>query len=113
MAMSDAYLDLIRDAGQAAITHIGLVNGSGTELSSAGYARKAVTWTDVASSVSKPSGDLVFDVKSGDVVAGWVGYSASTAGTNYGGATLTTATFSNDGTYTLLAASTSIDHNAA
>ena len=48
-----------------------------------------------------------------DEVAGWRGYSAATAGTEYGGANFTTVTYSNPGTFTLLAASTSIDHNAA
>lgn len=55
MAMSDAYLDAIRDAGQALITHIGLVNASGVELTSANYTRQPVTWTDATGSVSKPS----------------------------------------------------------
>lgn len=113
MAMSAAYLDAIRDHGQSLITHIGLVDDTGTELASASYARQAVTWTDEAGSISRPSGDLVFDTTAGDVVAGWRGYSASTAGTDYGGADLTQVTFGNDGTYTLLAASTSIDHNAS
>jgi hypothetical protein len=113
MAMTTAYLDAIRDHGQTLITHIGLVNSAGVELSSAGYARQAVTWTDDAGSVSRPTADLVFDTEAGDEVAGWRGYSASTAGTNYGGADFTAVTFANPGTFTLLAASTSIDHNAS
>ena len=114
MAMNDAYLNALRDHGQSLISHIGLVNASGIELSSAGYARQAVTWTDDAgnSGLSKLSADLVFTIASGDVVAGWRGYSASSGGTDYGGAALTQVTFTNAGTYTLLAASTSIDHNA-
>lgn len=113
MPMTDAYLDALRDHGQSLITHIGLVDASGVELSGGGYARVAVTWTDETSSVSRPSANLVFTTETGDVVAGWRGFSASTGGTNYGGASVTQRTYSNAGTYTLLAASTSIDHNAS
>ena len=112
MAMSTAYLNLIRDAGQTAITHIALF-GNGTELSGGGYARQAVTWTDSADGVSRPNANLVFTTESGDVVDEWRGFSASSAGTDYGGAALTEVTFSNPGTYTLLAASTSISHTAS
>lgn len=113
MSMDAAYLNLIRDAGQAAITHIGLVDTGGTELSGGGYARLAVTWVDDGTGVSRPSADRVFTTEAGDEVAGWRGFSASTGGTNYGGATVPTKTFSNPGTYTLLAASTSISHTAS
>jgi hypothetical protein len=110
MAMNAAYLNAIRDHGQSLITHIGLVDDTGTELSGGGYARQAVTWTDSADGVSRPSANLVFTTEAGDVVAGWRGFSASTSGTDYGGADLTEVTYSNAGTYTLLAASTSITH---
>ncbi|MGI5162609.1 phage tail fiber protein [Microbispora sp. CA-102843] len=113
MAMTTAYLDAIAGAGRTAITHIGLVNGSGVELTGGSYARKAITWTASSSGTIKPNADLVFDVPSGATVAGWRGYSALTSGTNYGGADLTSQSFSSAGTYTLLAASTAINHTAA
>jgi hypothetical protein len=113
MPMNAAYLDAIRDHGQSLITHIGLVDSLGTELAGGGYARQAVTWVDEAGSVSRPSADLVFDTEAGDEVAGWRGFSAVTAGTDFGGATFTAVNYTNPGTFTLLAASTSIDHNAA
>ena len=115
--MNAAYLNAIRDAGQALITHIGLTDAAGTELSGGGYARQAVTWTDDSTGVSRPSANLVFDVEAGDEVGQWRGYSASTAGTDYGGELLEDPnnpgnpfSFSNPGTFTLLAASTSISH---
>lgn len=111
MAMTTAYLNLIADAADA-ITHVGLVNGSGTELSGGGYGRQAVTWTAPSSGLVRPTGNLVFTVGAGSTVAGWRGYSASTAGTDYGGETLTTETFGSAGTYTLLAASTGVQHTA-
>ena len=116
MAMSTAYRDLVRDAGQAAITHIGLVDTTGTELSGGGYTRVAVTWVDDGDGVSRPSENLVFTTEAGDEVGGWRGYSASTGGTNYGGADYAGAeikTYTNPGTYTLLAASTAINHTAS
>lgn len=113
MPMNSTYLNATADAGKALITHIGLVNTGGVELSGGGYARQAVTWTAASNGLVRPTGNLVFTTEAGDEVAGWRGYSASSGGTDYGGHTLTTVTFSNPGTYTLLAASTGIDHDAA
>jgi hypothetical protein len=115
MAMTTDYLNAIANAGKAVITHIGLVNGSGTELSggSPAYARKAVTWTSASNGLIRPSGDLTFDIPAGGVVAGWRGYSASTGGTNYGGQALTQETFAAQGQYKLLAASTGITHSSS
>lgn len=108
MAMTAAYLDALANAGAAAITHVGLVDGSGAEVAT----RQAVEW-DVTSGEMRPSADVVFTVAAGDTVAGWRGYSGASAGTNFGGADLTPQPFATEGTYTLLAASTSVDHNAA
>ncbi|MEV1199467.1 phage tail fiber protein [Microbispora rosea] len=113
MAMTTAYLDAIAAAGRTTVTHIGLVNGSGVEISGGSYARKAVTWTTSSSGTIRPNADLTFDIPSGSTVAGWRGFSASTSGTNYGGADLTSQNFASAGTYTLLAASTAINHTAA
>lgn len=110
MAMATSYLNAIADA--TPITHIGLVNASGTELSGGTYARKAVTWAAAASGVKRPNANLVFDVPAGSTVGGWRGFTALTAGTNHGGADLTQETFVAAGTYTLLAASTGITHAA-
>ena len=93
--------------GVGLITHIGLVNGAGTEISGGSYARKAVTWTGAAA-VKSPSADLVFDIPAGATVAGWRAFTASSGGTNYGGAALTSTPFSNAGTYTLQASGTNI-----
>lgn len=110
--MNATYLNAIRDHGQGLITHIGLVDDVGAELSggSPAYARRAVTWTDDGDGVSRPSADLDFDIPAGASVAGWRGYSASTAGTNYGGAALTQEDYAAQGVYRLLAAQTAIAH---
>jgi hypothetical protein len=109
--VNSAFFTALAAEGASLITHIGLVDDSGTELSSAGYERQAVTWAGAAATKS-PSADLVFDCADGDVVAGWRGYSAATGGTDYGGAALTQVTFGTDGTYTLLAASTNFEVKA-
>ena len=106
MPMNAAYLNATVDAGKALITHIGLVNASDVELSGGGYARQAVTWTAASGGLVRPTADRVFTTEAGDVVAGWKGFSAAVAGTDYGGQALTQVTYSNAGTYTLLAAST-------
>lgn len=110
MPMNGTFLDSLATHGKGLITHIGLVNGAGAAV---GDARKAVTWTGPTGGdgLIRPSADIVFNMTAGQDVAGWRGYSALTAGTDYGGAALTAVNFSNDGTYTLAAASTSIDIN--
>ena len=111
--MLTAYLDAIAAAGGALITHIGLFNAS-TEITggSPAYARKAVTWTTSSSGLIRPTADLVFDIPSGATVTNWRGFSASTGGTAYGGGALTSTAFAAQGTYTLLAASSGIQHTA-
>ena len=110
--MNESYQNAIQNHGATLITYIGLVNGSGVELSGGSYARKEVTWTAAAAGLIRPTANLVFDVPAGAVVAGWRGFTASTAGTNHGGAALTPATYTNAGTYTLTASLTGIDINA-
>lgn len=111
--MDTNYRNSIATHGASLITHIGLVNAGGTEISSGGYARQAVTWTAASDGTIRPNANLVFTMTTSDVVAGWRGYSALSAGTNYGGAALTEVTFGNDGTYTLTGASSGITHAAA
>jgi len=112
MAMTEAYRNAIADYGASLITYIGLVDETGTELSGGdpAYARQPVTWTAASDGIIRPSADLTFDVPAGTTVGGWRGYSALTGGTDYGGADLTQETFTNQGTYTLLAAQTGIRH---
>lgn len=113
--MNQTYRDLVANAGAAAISHIGLVNGGGIELAggSPAYARLPVTWTAAVDGVVRPDANLVFDVPAGATVAGWRGYNASSGGTDYDGGPLTSEVFAGQGTYTLLAAGTGITHNAA
>lgn len=116
MAMTEGYRNAIADAGAALITHIGLVDEEGTELfgGSPAYARKAVTWTSASGGTIRPNADLTFDVPgSSTIVGGWRGFSALTAGTNYGGADLTNETFVNQGQYKLVASGTGILHTDA
>ena len=111
--MNESYQNAIQNHGATLLTHIGLVNGSGTEISGGSYARKAVSWTAAAAGLIRPTANLVFDIPAGATVAGWRAFTASTGGTNHGGGALTSATYSNAGTYTLTAASTGIDINNA
>lgn len=108
--MNATYLAAIAGHGAGLITHIGLVNEAGVELSGGGYARLPVTWTGTATKA--PSANLLFTVGAGAQVAGWRGYSALSSGTDYGGADVTTRNYTNAGTYELLAASTNINHTA-
>lgn len=110
--MDTAYHNAIANHGASLITHIGLVDDVGTELSGGSYARLPVTWTAAAGGTIRPDADMTFDVPGGVTVGGWRGFSALTAGTNYGGASLTNETFAQAGQYTLTAAQTGILHQA-
>lgn len=112
MAMATTYLNVTADAGGAAITHVGLVDETGTEVTGGSYARQAVTWTSAVDGLIRPNADLNFTIPAGVTVGGWRGYSLVSAGVDYGGEDLTNQPFPTGGTYTLLAASTSIDHDA-
>ena len=111
--MEEVYRNAIADHGASLITHIGLVDELGTELTGGdpAYARQAVTWTSASGGTIRPNADLTFDVPADTTVAGWRGYSALTEGTNYGGKALTNETFASQGEYKLLAASTGILHS--
>lgn len=104
--MNAAFNTALAGHGISLITHIALFNG-GTEITGGTptYARKAVTWSGAAG-VRSPNANLVFDIPAGATITNWRGFSALTAGTDYEGAPLTSTAFSNQGTYTLLAAST-------
>lgn len=112
--MNAAYRNAIATHGGSLITHIGLVNNLGNELSggSPAYARRAVSWTGATDGLIRPTADLTFDIPGGANVNGWRGYSALTAGVDYGGATLTREDYAGQGQYRLVAAQSGIAHNA-
>lgn len=112
--MNETYRNAIATHGASLVTHIGLLDETGTELTGGdpAYARQPVTWTTAADGVIRPDSDLVFNVPAGTTVASWSGFSALTAGTDYDGPSLTNETFANQGEYTLNAAGTGILHNA-
>ena len=112
MAVTTAGLNVMADGLAAVASHVGLVDDVGVELTGGTYARVAVTWDAAVAGLIRPGADSVFDVPAGVTVGGWRTYSASTAGTDYGGSSLTNEVFAGAGTYTLLAASTSIDADA-
>jgi hypothetical protein len=60
--------------------------------------------------VARPNADITFDIPAGGQVQSWRGFTALTAGTDYGGAVLETPSgvYGNDGTFVLDAASTSV-----
>lgn len=111
--METSYLNAIADYGASLITHIGLVDEAGNELTGGSYARKPVTWTSASSGTIRPNSDITFDVPAGATVGGWRGYSALTSGTNYGGGDLTNETYAADGKYNLIAVSTGILHTSS
>lgn len=109
--MNAAYHAEMATRGQALVTHIGLFSSSGVELAGGGYARRPVSWVRTGGSL-RMAADLVFTTEAGDTVSEWRGFNALTGGTDYGGKTVATRTWTNPGTYTLSAASTGIDHQA-
>ena len=76
----------------------------GTELTGGApaYARKAANWGGTASSAATAA-PAAFDVASGSTVAGVGLYTSTTAGTYLDGASVTSQSFSSQGTYTVTA----------
>jgi hypothetical protein len=110
MAMNNSYLTLLGNV-TSNLTHIGLVDSGGTEITGGSYARQSTTWTN-SNGVTRLNADKVFNIPAGANVAGWRAYTASTGGTNHGGGTLAQENYTNAGTYTLQASNTGINHTA-
>lgn len=111
MAASTALLNALASEAASLITHVGLVNGSGTEISGGSYARQTVTAT--ASGAQVRFTDATFDVPAGATVAGWRAFSAATGGTDFGGGSLTSETYAGAGQYVLTGASTGFNVSAS
>ena len=89
-------------------THLALLNASGTECTSSGYSRQAVTWGTPTSGAVSMSGTVSFSVVS-FTVAAIAGYSAITSGTKYLTDDVTPVTFgTGGGTYTVDTATLSL-----
>lgn len=110
--MGRAYLAVLAEAGAQAVRYLGLVDEAGRELTGGvpAYARQATVWQISRDGLLQPAEDLIFQVPAGYTVAGWRGFDAPTAGTNYGGADLTPEAFAGQGQYRLLAEQTGIQH---
>lgn len=112
MSASAAQVTVAANAVAAAISHWGLVNATGTELSGGTYARIPSAGTNSAGTV-RPTADCAFNVPASTTVGGWRAYSALTAGTNYGGGDISpNEVYGTAGTFTLTAASTGFPYTA-
>lgn len=112
MAASTDLLTVMAAAAAAEITHLGLVNASGTELSGGTYARVAATASATGANVRFTS-DKTLNIPAGATVAGWRAFDASTAGTNYGGGDLTPESYAGAGQYVLQGADTGFTVSAS
>lgn len=104
--MTGAAFDAIGNDIASVITHTGLVDKNGVELSGGApaYARKAVTWTPAVDGQIRMTTDLVFDVPPGASVGGLRWYTAE--GIDLGGVNLPTEYFNGQGEYLLKGAKT-------
>lgn len=108
--MSEAYRNIMAQAGASAITHIGLVEMNGVELSSSVYSRRAASWGAPNDGKIQLTANLEFNIAAGESVGGWRGFSAAIGGINYGGADVRLQVFSSPGIFILFAADTWIKH---
>lgn len=96
-------------ASGAAITHMSLHSGfpatDGNELSGGSYARQSVTFESAAGTEAAGSLDVTnqpeFSVPAGSTVAAVGFYTASSGGTLMADASVSSETFTNEGTYTV------------
>lgn len=93
----------------AIITHWGLIDASGTELSGGSYARVAGAAVVDGSYVVRPPSDLTFAVPAGKTAAGWRAFTAATgSGIVADDLAMVDESYTGDGFYVLLAANTGI-----
>jgi len=102
MALDTAGANLMLDALGAASAYVGLLN-SGTELSggSPAYARQAVAFGAAAGGSMAMTGTETFDIPASSTVNQVGLFSASSGGTRYGLASLTSEAYTGQGLYTL------------
>ena len=113
MPLNNTAKNLMLDALGGVISHVSLhtadPGATGTsEVTGGSYARKSITWNAAATANLDSSNQPVFDVPGGTTITHAGYWSASTAGTFYGGRPLPSSeAFGADGTYTL----TDVDEN--
>lgn len=88
------------------VTHVGLLDETGTELTGGtpAYARKAITWNPAANGALVASNQPVFDVPASKTIASVIFMSAVTGGTELARADIAQESYNNQGTYTLTSA---------
>jgi hypothetical protein len=108
MALTNAAKNVMLDALAGVVGYVSLHTADPSTTGanevtggSPAYARKAVTWNSAATGNLDNNANPVFDVPAGVTVTHFGLWSAVTAGTFYGGNTLSASeTFTNQGTYT-------------
>lgn len=106
MALNNTAKNYMADQLGGQIGFVGLLtsDSSGSEVSggSPAYARKAVTWNAASAGNLDSSNTPVFDVPAGTTITHVGLFSASTGGTYYGSAALSSSeTFGSQGQYEL------------
>lgn len=107
MAVSAALLNALATEAASLITHVALVDDTGSQVGD----REAVTATASGADV-RLDADVTFDVPAGATVAGWTAHDGATGGTDYGGADLTPEEYTGAGQYVLTGAGTGFTINA-
>jgi hypothetical protein len=92
----------------------GAANTASNEVTggSPAYARKAIAWNAASGGSATPTGNVVLDVPASTTVT-WISLWNSAGTVRYYKKAVTSEAFGAQGTYTVLAASTSIDLNDA
>jgi len=75
--------NLMLDAFAGAVTHVGLLDETDTEISGGDYARQPVTWNAADNGQLTASGTLAFDIPDGVTVAKAIFMDALTGGIKY------------------------------
>lgn len=104
LSLTEAGAAIAGASGSGTLASISEVTGG-----SPAYARHSVAWTNANAGTIQITEDKVFNVPVGKIV-GWRGFSALTAGTNYGGGKLSIQDYAEQGEYRLLASDTGIRH---
>lgn len=100
-AMANAYKTAIGIYGALTTTAPSATTGTEVTGGAPAYARIAPTWGTASAGAVTTTAALTFNVPSGTTVVGFEFFDASTVGNYLDGASITSQTFSSQGTYAI------------
>lgn len=110
--MDTTYLNYIANYGATILTHAGLKNAAGVEISGGtpAYSRQPITWGQSVNGSIALANDVAFNIPAGANVASW--FVTNSAGVVLGSGSMAQENYTDQGEYILKAGTSHIDHSS-